>query len=77
MLVISCLINLLFPLGLYANLSAGITRQLCYTSVLGDNSMVMHRYVQAFIQDFTGEVKGHVSLEISANGKELGITKAT
>ena len=49
--------------------------------------MVMHRYVQAFIQDFTaggggggggvGLVKGHVSLEISTNGKDLGITKAT
>ena len=38
---------------------------------------------QAFIQDFTrvGQVKGHVSLEmfleISTNGKDLGITKAT
>ena len=36
-----------------SNLNAGITRQLCYTSVLGDNSVVMHRYVQAFIQDCT------------------------
>ena len=36
-----------------SNLNAGITWQLCYTSVLGDNSIVMHRYVQAFIQDCT------------------------
>ena len=41
-----------------SNLNAGITWQLCYTSVSGDNSLVMHRYVQAFIQYFTvgGEV---------------------
>ena len=25
----------------------------CWDYVLSDNSMVMHRYVQAFIQDFT------------------------
>ena len=36
-----------------SNLNAGIARQLRYTSILGENSMVMHRYVQAFIQDCT------------------------
>ena len=42
-----------------SNLNAGITWQLCYTSVLGDNSMVMYRLLSRIVQ-WGGGVEGGV-----------------